>query len=175
MAADPYALADDGSARDPDAFRAALRADPARLEALEKEPEVAAIVLGEDVHAFQELIKSVFQVMARPRAWASLAPRQRAQGLVQGVWDALAGCEQGSSAGGRRRGAPPLWRAWRRPAHPPLPAPPRPPHPPVDPPPPHHHPTHTPGREEAGGAAEQGDGRAHDRCAAGVGCEAGRR
>ena len=60
--ADPFALNDDGTAKDPVAFREALRADPVKMEALEKEPEVAAIVLGEDVHAFQELIKSVYQV-----------------------------------------------------------------------------------------------------------------
>ncbi|KAI7839525.1 hypothetical protein COHA_006708 [Chlorella ohadii] len=58
MASDPYALNDDGTAKDPAAFRAALRADPVRMEALEKEPEVAAVVLGEDENAFQELIKS---------------------------------------------------------------------------------------------------------------------
>lgn len=61
MASDPFALNDDGTAKDPAAFRAALRADPVRMEALEKEPEVAAVVLGEDVNAFQELIKSVYQ------------------------------------------------------------------------------------------------------------------
>ena len=60
--ADPFALNDDGTAKDPAAFREALRADPVKMEALEKEPEVAAIVLGEDVNAFQELIKSVYQV-----------------------------------------------------------------------------------------------------------------
>ncbi|KAL6784892.1 hypothetical protein ACKKBG_A01560 [Auxenochlorella protothecoides x Auxenochlorella symbiontica] len=57
---DPYALNDDGTAKDPAAFRAALKADPAKLEAIEKEPEVAEVVLGNDDHAFQELIKSVF-------------------------------------------------------------------------------------------------------------------
>ena len=62
MSADPFALNEDGTARDPAAFREALRADPVKMEALEKEPEVAAAVLGEDVNAFQELIKSVYQV-----------------------------------------------------------------------------------------------------------------
>lgn len=60
--ADPFALNDDGTARDPAAFRKALREDPVKMEALEREPEVAAIVLGEDENAFQELIKSVYQV-----------------------------------------------------------------------------------------------------------------
>lgn len=61
---DPYALNDDGTAKDPAAFRAALKADPAKLEAIEKEPEVAEVVLGNDDHAFQELIKSVYHVSA---------------------------------------------------------------------------------------------------------------
>lgn len=69
MSADPYALLEDGSAADPAAFREALRADPAKMEALEAEPEVAKVVLGDDVDAFQELIKSVSQVRcARRRA-----------------------------------------------------------------------------------------------------------
>ncbi|KAL4427169.1 hypothetical protein ABPG77_001173 [Micractinium sp. CCAP 211/92] len=59
--ADPFALNEDGTARDPAAFRAAIKADPVKMEALEKEPEVAAVVLGEDDNAFQELIKSIFQ------------------------------------------------------------------------------------------------------------------
>ena len=62
MAADPFALNEDGTAKDPLAFQKALREDPAKLEALEKEPEVASIVLGEDIAAFQELIKNVYQV-----------------------------------------------------------------------------------------------------------------
>lgn len=59
---DPYALNEDGTAKDTVAFREALKSDPAKLEALEQEPEVAKIVLGDDVNAFQELIKSVYQV-----------------------------------------------------------------------------------------------------------------
>jgi hypothetical protein len=67
MSADPYALLEDGSAADPAAFREALRADPAKMEALEAEPEVAKVVLGDDVDAFQELIKSVSQVRCARR------------------------------------------------------------------------------------------------------------
>lgn len=59
---DPYAINEDGTPKDAVAFRDALRADPAKLEALEKEPEVHKIVMGDDIHAFQELIKSVFVV-----------------------------------------------------------------------------------------------------------------
>ena len=84
--ADPFALNDDGTAKDPAAFRGALRADPVKMEALEKEPDVAAIVLGEDVNAFQELIKSVFQVrgpcggagsVSMQRSWSSGASGAR--------------------------------------------------------------------------------------------------
>jgi hypothetical protein len=62
LAADPYALNDDGTAKDPAAFKAALQADPVKMESLEQEPEVAKLVLGDDLNAFQELIKSVYQV-----------------------------------------------------------------------------------------------------------------
>lgn len=62
--ADPYALNEDGTAKDPAAFQKAVREDPAKMEELEKDPEVAKIVLGEDTSAFQELIKNVFQVTA---------------------------------------------------------------------------------------------------------------
>lgn len=64
---DPYALHDDGTAVDPAAFREALKADPAKIEALQADPEVAAIILGDDEHAFQELIKSVYHVRAEGR------------------------------------------------------------------------------------------------------------
>lgn len=75
--ADPFALDDDGTVKDPAAFREALRADPVKMEALEKEPEVAAIVLGEDVIAFQELIKSVYQVQTAPVGAGSAPVRRR--------------------------------------------------------------------------------------------------
>lgn len=82
--ADPYGLNEDGTAKDPVAFREALKADPVKLEALEKEPEVYKIVLGEDVAAFQELIKSVYQVR-RMRA-VTAAPATSGQRL------AMTGC-----------------------------------------------------------------------------------
>jgi len=58
---DPYAMNDDGTAKDPKAFKEALLANAGKMEALEKEPEVLKIVQGDDIHAFQELIKSVYQ------------------------------------------------------------------------------------------------------------------
>jgi hypothetical protein len=45
----------------------ALREDPAKMAALEKEPEVGKIVLGDDIHAFNELMKSVYEVNTAPR------------------------------------------------------------------------------------------------------------
>ena len=61
MASDPYALNEDGTPKDAVAFRDALKADPVKFDALQKEPEVLNIVMGDDIHAFQELIKSVYQ------------------------------------------------------------------------------------------------------------------
>jgi hypothetical protein len=62
MASDPYAIHDDGTPKDAVAFRDALKADPKKMEALEHEPEVLKIVMGDDINAFQELIKSVYLV-----------------------------------------------------------------------------------------------------------------
>jgi hypothetical protein len=59
---DPYAMNEDGTAKDPVAFKEAIKADTAKMEALQNEPEVLKIVLGDDIHAFQDLIKSVYQV-----------------------------------------------------------------------------------------------------------------
>ena len=64
----PYAFKDDGTAKDPKAFQQALRADPERMAALDSEPEVKRIVLGDDMHAFQEFIKGVYHVCS-PQAY----------------------------------------------------------------------------------------------------------
>ncbi|CAK0784658.1 hypothetical protein CVIRNUC_007862 [Coccomyxa viridis] len=61
MAEDPYAVEDDGTPKDPKAFQSALRADSTKMATLEDEPETKAIVLGDDMHAFQELIRGVYQ------------------------------------------------------------------------------------------------------------------
>jgi erythromycin esterase-like protein len=58
---DAYALNEDGSAKDPVAFRKALLEDPAKMESLKEEPEVLDIVKSDDIQAFQELLKSVYQ------------------------------------------------------------------------------------------------------------------
>lgn len=57
---------DDGTAKDPKAFQAALRADAEKMRMIEHDPETKAVVVGDDMHAFQELIKGVYQV---PDAW----------------------------------------------------------------------------------------------------------
>ncbi|KAK9804728.1 hypothetical protein WJX72_002440 [[Myrmecia] bisecta] len=60
MAEGPYALTEDGIAKDPLAFQQALRSDPVKMAALDKEPEVKAKILGDDIYAFQELLKTVY-------------------------------------------------------------------------------------------------------------------
>jgi len=60
------ALNDDGTAKDPQAFQQALRGDAGKMKALEDEPETLKIVVGDDMHAFQELIKGVYQVATTP-------------------------------------------------------------------------------------------------------------
>jgi hypothetical protein len=64
MADGPYELNEDGTAKDPVAFREALRNDPERMQALEEEPDIKDVVLGDDIHAFQELIKNAYHVSA---------------------------------------------------------------------------------------------------------------
>ena len=44
----------------------ALREDPEKMAALESEPEVGKIVLGDDIHAFNELMKSVYEAIIPP-------------------------------------------------------------------------------------------------------------
>ena len=55
-------MEDDGTPKDPKAFQLALRADSSKMTMLEDEPDTKAIVLGDDMHAFQELIRGVYQV-----------------------------------------------------------------------------------------------------------------
>jgi hypothetical protein len=62
MVEGPFAMNDDGTAKDPVAFREALRSDPEKMEALEAEPDVKRVVLGDDIHAFQELVKLEYHV-----------------------------------------------------------------------------------------------------------------
>lgn len=61
-AKDSYATNTDGSAKDPAAFRQALLADSEKIAALDSEPEVLKVVKGEDMQAFQELLRTVYAV-----------------------------------------------------------------------------------------------------------------
>ncbi|EIE18679.1 hypothetical protein COCSUDRAFT_59989 [Coccomyxa subellipsoidea C-169] len=88
MADGPYALNDDGTAKDPAAFQQALKSDREKMQALKEEPETLRIVMGDDMHAFQELIKGVYQAEKKrmERASKSLSERtidaQRASATV---------------------------------------------------------------------------------------------
>lgn len=80
MAEAGLTLNEDGTARDPAAFQQVLRSDPVKLAALEKEPEVAKIILGEDTYAVQELLKSVYEVGERKLRSPSLFAVSRLTG-----------------------------------------------------------------------------------------------
>lgn len=67
MAQDPYDVSDDGTPKDPKAYQAALRANSEKMAMLDEDPDTKAIVLGDDMHAFQELIRGAYQVHAGPR------------------------------------------------------------------------------------------------------------
>lgn len=78
-AADPFALGQDGAALAPRAFQQALRDDAEKMAQLAKDPELAAVLLGDDVAAMQELLKSAHK--ARGRAHACKQSRLVAQML----------------------------------------------------------------------------------------------
>jgi hypothetical protein len=61
MAEGPYALNEDGTPKDPAAFQAALRSDKEKMTAIEEDPDTLKIVIGDDMHAFTELIKGVYE------------------------------------------------------------------------------------------------------------------
>lgn len=65
---DAFALIADGSAKDPAAFQAALRADKAKLAEVQEDPQLEAILLGDDLNALQQLLKDTFQVPMPPCA-----------------------------------------------------------------------------------------------------------
>lgn len=75
MAADPFALNADGSAADPLAFQAALKADAAKMAELEADPELRAVLLGSDIPAMQALLQQAFSV--RPARGRRAGGRQR--------------------------------------------------------------------------------------------------
>ena len=61
-----YDTLEDGTPKDPKAYQAAIRADTEKMEMLEEDPEAKAVVLGDDMHAFQELIRGAYQVPLHP-------------------------------------------------------------------------------------------------------------
>lgn len=65
---DPFATRDDGSAKDPAAYRAAIQKDPVRLKALAEDPALSAAVLGGDANAMQAMLR---------KARAPAVPRDR--------------------------------------------------------------------------------------------------
>ncbi len=67
-----YDTLDDGTPKDPKAYQAALRADTEKMRMLDEDPETMAIVLGDDMHAFQELIRGAYQVSWQSHIWQIL-------------------------------------------------------------------------------------------------------
>lgn len=57
-----FELNPDGSAKRPAEFQAALRTDPEKLSAVSSDPEVAKVVLGDDVDALQALLRGIYKV-----------------------------------------------------------------------------------------------------------------
>ncbi|GAX85595.1 hypothetical protein CEUSTIGMA_g13010.t1 [Chlamydomonas eustigma] len=51
---------EDGSVKDPAAFRALIRGDKEKLDSINSDAEIAAIVLGDDDDALQSLLKALF-------------------------------------------------------------------------------------------------------------------
>lgn len=64
-----YLLNADGTARDPKAFQAALRKDQAKLDVLRSEPETLAVMIGDDIPALQNMLKSAFEVQISLHMW----------------------------------------------------------------------------------------------------------
>ncbi len=65
----PFALNTDGTAHDPIAFQLALQNDAAKLQALQSEPDVLQIVLGDDIPAMQKMLRSAYQVPTAVTLW----------------------------------------------------------------------------------------------------------
>lgn len=72
-----FAVNEDGSATEPKAFQQALREDAPRMAALQNLPEVAAILLGDDMKAMQDLLRQTWQASAGPRQGAPQQLRVR--------------------------------------------------------------------------------------------------
>mmetsp|Transcript_25929 Transcript_25929/g.49000 ORF Transcript_25929/g.49000 Transcript_25929/m.49000 type:complete len:131 (-) Transcript_25929:131-523(-) len=76
MSSDPrFEVNDDGTAKDPVAFRQALREDAEKLKIIEEDPQLAEALLGDDTNAMQEVLKSVW-TMAKKKADADAKENQ---------------------------------------------------------------------------------------------------
>ncbi|CAG9460323.1 unnamed protein product [Pedinophyceae sp. YPF-701] len=58
---DPFARHEDGSAVDPAAYKAALLEDPRRVQLIVDDLEMSRVVRGDDVEAFQELLRAAYE------------------------------------------------------------------------------------------------------------------
>lgn len=62
---DPFAHNEDGTAKDPIAFRDALMADPDKLAEIENDKELAANLLGDDTAKIQATLKKIYAMEKR--------------------------------------------------------------------------------------------------------------
>ncbi|KAK3285678.1 hypothetical protein CYMTET_6727 [Cymbomonas tetramitiformis] len=66
MSSDPrFEVNEDGTAKDPVAFRAALREDAQKVKIIEEDPQLAAALLGDDTSAMNEVLKSIFEMQKK--------------------------------------------------------------------------------------------------------------
>lgn len=81
---DPFALKDDGSAKNPAAYREALAKDPARVKALAAaDPALSAALLGDDANAMQAMLRK-----ARSHRACARVPRRLLRARTRGASDA---------------------------------------------------------------------------------------
>ena len=59
---DPRERAEDGAARDPAAFQQSIRDDPGLMAELEGNPEAQKVLLGGDLNAMQDYLRSMHRV-----------------------------------------------------------------------------------------------------------------
>lgn len=75
-----FAFSNDGSVTDVAAFRAALRSDPSKMQALQADPSAAAVLLDADDGALQAFLRETFQV--RPDFRATGSPLHSAASML---------------------------------------------------------------------------------------------
>ena len=77
-----YGTLEDGTPKDPKAYQAAIRADTEKMEMLDDDLEAKAVVLGDDMHAFQELIRGAYQVSLSESVKASVEIKDCLEGAL---------------------------------------------------------------------------------------------